>query len=242
MLKRQLSLMLLLAVTAALLPGCKIAPQRYSAPQVQLFTLAPGDLERHGLAFLTPSTVTGQEEDKQPLALMFSSTLSRERPSVRLLSLADTLSAVNRAGLTDTYKRMYQDYRDTGLFDPALLRQIGKATGARYAAQIKMAGFGQGNKGRFGVFGLSIFYTQTATIRLFLQIWDTQTGAIAWEGGEELTAAYDTLTEKAITLQSMVQDAAGELIRRLPCEPCPSPAAGSTGSATAQSRGSAASN
>jgi hypothetical protein len=214
--KKKLSLALLLAVMTALLPACKVAPQRYSTPQVQGFSLAPGGLEQGGLAFLTPSTVTGQEEDKQPIALMFSSTLASERPSIRLLSLADTLSAVNRAGLTDTYKRMYQDYRDTGVFDPGLLRQIGDAAGTRYAAQIKMAGFAQGTKERFGVFGLSIFYTQTANIRLFLQIWDTHTGAIAWEGVEELSASYETLTEKLLTLQSIARDAAGELIKRLP--------------------------
>jgi hypothetical protein len=33
---------------------------------VQAFSLAQGDLEREGLAVLTPSTVTGQEEDEQP--------------------------------------------------------------------------------------------------------------------------------------------------------------------------------
>jgi hypothetical protein len=206
----------LVAVSAALLPGCRTAPQRYSTPQVQVFSLAPGDLEQGGLAFLTPSTVTGQEEDKQPVALMFSSTLARERPKIRLLSLAATLSAVNRAGLTDVYKRMYQDYRDTGLFDPGLLRQIGEATGARYVAQIKMAGFGQGTKDRFGVFGLSILYTQLGNIRLFLQVWDTHTGAIAWEGVEELRTSYESLSEKLVTLQSIAQDAAGELIKGLP--------------------------
>jgi hypothetical protein len=215
--KKALSVALLLAVaTAVVLPGCKVAPQRYSTPHAQVFTLQPGGLEQGGLAFLTPSTVTGQEEDKQPLALMFSSTLTGARPAIRVLSLADTLSAVNRTGLTDGYKRMYQGYRDTGLFDPGLLRQIGDAAGIRYAAQIKMAGFGQGTKDRFGVFGLSIVYTQVANIRLFLQIWDTHTGAIAWEGVEELSASYETLAEKPVTMQSMVQDAAGELIKRLP--------------------------
>lgn len=198
------------------LAACTVAPQRYSSPQVQVFSLAQGDLERHGLAVLTPSTVTGQEEDKQPVALVFGAALADKRPGVRVVGLAETLSAVNRAGLTDAYKRMYQDYRDTGLFDPALLRQVGEAAGARYAAQLKVAGFRQLTKDRFGVFGLNVLYTQAANIRIFLQIWDTHTGAIAWEGVDELSASYETASEKMVTLQSVALDTAGVLIERLP--------------------------
>jgi hypothetical protein len=102
------------------------------------------------------------------------------------------------------------------VFDPESLRRIGEAAGVRYAGQLKMPSFGQGSRGRFGIFGLEIMKTQTATIRLYFQIWDTHTGGIAWEGAEELTAAYDTLAESTVTFKSMVQDAARELIAQLP--------------------------
>jgi hypothetical protein len=205
-----------LCAASLLLAGCAIAPQRYSTPQVQTLTLAKGELEADGLAFLTPSTVTGQEEDKQPLALIFTDTLAAERPQVRVVPLAATISAVNRAGLTEMYKALYRDYRDTGVFDPASLREIGEAAGARFAGQLKMAGFDQAQQNRFGVFGLTIMKTQRASIRLFFQIWDTRTGAIAWEGVAELTAAHDTMQEKTVTFKAMVEDAARELIARLP--------------------------
>jgi hypothetical protein len=206
----------LLPALALALTSCTIAHQRYSSPQVQAFSLARGNLERDGLAVLTPSTVTGQEEDKQPMALVFSTALKQKRAAVRLVGLAETLSAINRAGLTDAYKRMYQDYRDTGLFDPALLRQVGEAAGVRYAAQIKVAGFRQVTKDRFGVLGLSVLYTQSGNIRLFLQIWDTRVGGIAWEGMNELSASYETASEMLVTLQSISLDAMGVLIDRLP--------------------------
>jgi len=201
---------------SALIASCTVAPQRYSTPQVQAFTLDKGQLEEGGLAFLTPSTVTGQEEDKQPLALIFTQTLEQQRPKIRVVPLSGTISAVNQAGLTEIYKGMYRDYRDTGLFDPTSLRQIGEATGVRYAGQLKMPGFGQGSKGRFGIFGLEVMKTQTANIRLYFQIWDTRTGGIAWEGVEELTAAYDTIAEKTVTFKSVVEDAAQQLIAQLP--------------------------
>lgn len=207
---------LALIAACALLVSCTVAPQRYSTPQVQVITLSQGQLENGGLAFLTPSTVTGQEEDKQPLALIFTDTLEQERPGIHVVPLAGTISAINQADLTETYKGMYRDYRDTGVFDPTALRQIGEATGMRYAGQLKMPSFSQGSKGRFGIFGLELMKTQTANIRLYFQIWDTRTGGIAWEGVEELTAAYDTMGEKSVTFKSVVEDAARELIKQLP--------------------------
>ncbi len=207
---------MLVCIGAIMLASCTIAPQRYSTPQAETFTLLHGDLETSGLAFLTPSTVTGQEEDKQALALIFFSAVARQRPEFRLLPLSATISAVNREGLTDVYKGMYRDYRDTGVFDPTALRQIGQATGMRFLGQLKMAAFGQRNSARFGIFGLDIMKTQTATIRLYFQIWDTNTGAIAWEGAEELAAAHDTMAEKTVTFKSVVEEATLELIRLLP--------------------------
>ena len=211
-----LHIRLALLAACALLTACTVAPQRYSTPQVQVISLSKGQLEDGGLAFLTPSTVTGQEEDKQPLALIVTDTLEQERRGIRVVPLAGTISAINQAGLIETYKRMYHDYKDTGVFDPAALRQIGEATGVRYAGQLKMPGFTQGSKGRFGIFGLELMKTQTANIRLYFQIWDTRTGGIAWEGVEELTAAYDTMGEKSVTFKSVVEDAARELIKELP--------------------------
>ena len=205
-----------LALLLPLLPGCRVANQRYSTPHTEGFGLVAGQLEAGGLAFLTPSSVTGQEEDRQPLALVFANVLAEQRKDIRIVGLPQTLSAVNRAGLTDAYKHMYQDYRDSGVFEPGLLRQIGEATGVRYVAQLKMAYFRQEAKGRFSMFGLSLVQTQAANIRLFLQIWDTHDGSIVWEGSNELNRAYDTLSERSVSFDLVVRDSARELIAKLP--------------------------
>ena len=61
----------LIVVAAMVLAGCTATQQRWSQAQHQVLDLKPGDLEAGGIAFLTPFTVTGQEEDRQPLALAF---------------------------------------------------------------------------------------------------------------------------------------------------------------------------
>jgi hypothetical protein len=209
----------LLAVTVVLLSaltgGC-FSPQLHTVTEHQSLTLRAGELEAHGLAFITPSTVTGQEEDKQALAFTFAEVLSKTRSSVRCVRLPETLGAVNRAGLTEDYKRMYRDYRDTGIFQRELLRRVGEATGARYLAQLKMSGFSQGSQGRWSFLGIRMVDTKIATLRLFFQIWDSREGTIAWEGVQELTHAVDSYEVINITFRAASEQAAHNLIARLP--------------------------
>ena len=62
--------------------------------------------------------------------------------------------------------------------------------------------------------------TKIATLRLFYQIWDTEKAAIAWEANQEMTVAFDTVKEKVVTFESMVNLIARDLIARMPY-PCP---------------------
>lgn len=113
---------------AALLLGGCAGPQSYSTTQIQAPHLEAGNLRTYGLAFITPSSATGQEEDKQALALAFGEILRQARPNLRIVSLSDTLSAVNRSGITGDYKRMFEDYRVTGMFDQPALQKVAEVT------------------------------------------------------------------------------------------------------------------
>jgi hypothetical protein len=129
---------------AAMLAASEAGAKRSRRPKVgdlvqgKIISLGKGDLETGGLAFITPSTVTGQEQEKEGVALTFADVIKSERPALKVVTLAETLGAVNRAGLADPYRHMYEHYRDTGLFPDAVLRQVGKAAGTRYLAQLKL--------------------------------------------------------------------------------------------------------
>jgi len=204
-----------LAVLCLALAGC-YGTQIYPTLQEQRISLSPGDLEAGGVAFITPSTVTGQEQETQGLALIFADVLKQARPVLRVVTLAETLGAVNRAGLADAYKHMYNDYRDTGLFSAQVLRKVGGATGARYMAQLKLQGFEQGSRDRFGILGIRIVETKYAHIRLFLQVWDSRESTIAWEGMQEMRQSSDTMTEEPVMLRTVLERTARDLIARLP--------------------------
>jgi hypothetical protein len=199
-----------------LVAGCSTAPVYYPTVQAHVISLPKGALEASGIAFITPSTITGQEQEKEAVALTFTDVLKSERPALKVSTLAETLGAVNKAGLTETYKRMYEEYRDTGLFSAEALRRVGAAAGARYVAQLKLQAFSQSSKGRFGFLGLRLVETHYADVRLFFQIWDSRDGSIAWEAMQELRMARESTTEEPLMLRKVLEHSARELIARLP--------------------------
>lgn len=211
-----LTLATLLVAFCTLFLGACSTPQIQGSTQIQPLSLTRENLRRHGVAFLTPSSVTGQEEDKQALALSFFEVMQKSRADLKLVSLPAALTSLNRAGLANDYRRMLDDYRATGVFERSSLSRIGEAMGARYLAQLKLAGFRQESKGRWGTLGLRIFETKSTTVRLFLQIWDSAEGSIVWEGTAEITSAYDSVSEETVTFGSVIQEAARRLIERLP--------------------------
>lgn len=198
-----------------LLSGCA-SVQEFPASQSRSISLAAGNLEAEGIAFITPSTATGREEEKQAVAFIFSEVMKRERPGVKVVSLPESLSAINKANLAEAYKRMYDEHRDTGLFKREMLEQVGRVTGSRYIAQIQLQEFREEAKERFGTFGIRIVETRIARVRLFLQIWDSRDGAIAWEGMEEIVASHERINEEPVTFQKAIGRTAELLVQRMP--------------------------
>jgi uncharacterized protein YceK len=186
------------------------------ATQVLANNLRTGDLQAGGIAIITPSSATGQEEDKQALALAFTGVLQEALPTLRVVSLPETLSAINRVVMTNEYKKMFEDYRLTGIFERDTLQKVAKVTGSRYIAQLKLGAFRQEAKGRWGLLGVRVVETKSSTIRLFLQIWDSRDGSIAWEGSQESTLSHESLTEEYVPMKSVVEESTRDLVRRFP--------------------------
>lgn len=203
-------------LVAVLLTGCASTSQLHTTNQALSTNLASQSLRAHGIGFITPSSVTGQEEDRQALALAFTEVMKKDRPDLRIVSLPEMLGSINRSELASEYRQMFEDYRLTGIFSRETLQRVSRASGVRYLAQLKLGGFRQESKNRWGMLGIRMVETKTVSLRLYLQIWDGETGQIAWEGGQELTSAHESLQEDAIPFKTAVELAASELVAHLP--------------------------
>ena len=58
--------------------------------------------------------------------------------------------------------------------------------------------------------------TKQANIRVFLQIWDSHTGSVAWEGGGEVNYAFESVTERPVTFQQVAATVADKIYAGLP--------------------------
>jgi len=60
------------------------------------------------------------------------------------------------------YQQMYRDYLELGILEKSLLLRIGVANDVGFLAQLSLADFHQGQRGRFGFSGLRLVDTQKA--------------------------------------------------------------------------------
>src|ERR1035437_5518023 len=100
--------------------------QSQATTQVGEQKLTMKDLQESGIAFITSSSITGQEEDKQAMAMTFVEVMKKARPDLCIVPQADTLSEINKAGLANDYKRMLEDYSVTGIFGRETLQKVAK--------------------------------------------------------------------------------------------------------------------
>ena len=203
-------------IASMTITGCSAIDQvRYDAEYTAI-SLGPNDLEEGGIGFLTPSAATGREADKQALAMSFAKKLQEMRPDVTVVPLPEILSAVNAVDLDAEYKQMYRDYLETGILEGSILRRFAELGSIRYFAQLSLASFTQGSRGRFSFFGLSISHTASANLRVFVQIWDARNAKVAWEGYTELNYAYETSAEKPVTFHDVAELTAEKMFLQLP--------------------------
>ena len=111
---------------------------------------------------------------------------------------------------------MFRDYLETGILDGALLKRIGEIGQVRYLAQLSLASFEQASRSRFSIIGFRFIDTKQANIRVFLQIWDSYTGSVAWEGGGEVNYAFESVTERPVTFQQVAATVADKIYAGLP--------------------------
>lgn len=194
--------------------GC--STQLYTNIEHNVHLLKKDDIKLNGLTFITPTTITGMEEDKQYLALTFSHELKKLRPELKIADLSYAIGAINKANYSNDYATMYKGYRTTGIFDKSTLKRIGELTDNRYVCQLKLSHFKSEAQGRWGFLGLAVSDTEKANLRLFVQIWDSHNGSIVWEAAQEITYAYDTISEEAVTFERMIHFAAQEIAKVLP--------------------------
>jgi hypothetical protein len=159
-------------------------------PVATLGLLAPANL--HGFSpFLSHALLTA---------------LAEVAPPIRVSPAHDTLNRLNDHGLAGEYAELIAGFARSSILDRDRLRRVGAALGARYVFLPGVAALDHGLVDRFEVAGFKLIRNQVTTLRLWLQLWDAQSGRILWESVGEVTVASPILsTAQATPLDTIAQ-------------------------------------
>jgi hypothetical protein len=204
-----------IVLAAGGLTGCGVTSQMHSELSYGAASEAVLAVENMGIGVLTPAAPTGQESDKQALGDSLSTALQRHLSASHVMGLPDMLSAINKAGLAASYAEALVAYEKTGILDRDTLRAIGEASGVRYLAKLNLGNFNQSSDKRLAIAGIRLFDTWRATIRVHLEVWDSETGEIAWQGNDELIYAREGVKERPVTFRQVADVAATNLVRKV---------------------------
>jgi hypothetical protein len=145
------------------------------------------------LAFVAPGNLQGLSPT---LSHALSGALAEVTPPIREIPTDDVLNRLTDQGLAAEYTDLRAGFARNGMLDRHRLRQIGVGLGTQYALLPGLAQFDEEILDKFEAGGIKLLRNRVTTLRIWLQLWNTQTGHIVWESSGEVTAATIFLSPK----------------------------------------------
>jgi hypothetical protein len=142
------------------------------------------------LGLLAPASLQGFSPF---LSRALIAAISEASPSMRGIPSHETVSVINGQGLAEEYADLISGFIRSGILERERLQRIGSALGSRYVLLPGLADFNQVVIDKFEIAGIKMVRNRVITLRLWLQLWDTQTGEIVWESAGEATVASQLL-------------------------------------------------
>jgi hypothetical protein len=113
---------------------------------------------------------------------------------------------LSQQGLTGDYGALIAGFGRAGILEREPLQRIGSALSSRYVLLPGLAEFNQVIIDRLSISGWNFIQSRVTTLRLWLQLWETQTGKILWESAGEVTVATKLLrSEQTVALDDIAQ-------------------------------------
>ena len=144
-------------------------------------------------AFQTPGNLQGFGPT---LSYALSGALAQVVPQIREIPTNETLNRLTDAGLATEYADLRAGFARNGILDRQSLRRIGQGLGSRYVLLPGLAQFEESILDKFEAVGIKLVRNRVTTLRLWLQLWDSETGHILWESSGEDTTATAFLSAK----------------------------------------------
>lgn len=188
----------LLAFMALALAGCgpPYLADTYATSTPKPMSFDKSELDRTPVAvlgFVAPGNLQGLSHT---MSQALSSAFTEVTPPIREIPTDETLNRLTDKGLAAEYADLRAGFAGDGILDRRRLRRIGSGLGSRYVLLPGLAQFDETIIDKYEAAGIKLLRNRVTTLRLWLQLWDTQTGHIVWESSGEITTATVFLSPK----------------------------------------------
>src|SRR5262245_11761104 len=197
-----------LALAAALLAGCTPVHvwDTHTTASLTSVALDVHDISRAPVTTLSVFVPGGPHGLGPFFTHALVAALAETSPPIRAISVPDMVNTLNEHDLVTEYTDMMSSVARGGILDRQRLQRIGSALGCRYALLPGVGDFSQSLIDQFEFAGIKIVRNRVVTLRLWLQLWDTQAGRLLGESSGEITTAIPLLSPgQSLPLDNIAQ-------------------------------------
>jgi len=160
------------------------------APVGVFLPVAPGNLQGFG----------------PMLSHALSGAMAEVNPPIHEIAADEVLNRLTDQGLTAEYADLRAGFARNGILDRHRLQHIGLSLGVRYVLLPGLAQFSEEILDKYEAAGIKLLRNRVTTLRMWLQLWDAQSGHIFWESAGEVTVSTVLLSPKqTVPLEEAVQ-------------------------------------
>lgn len=174
----------------------------------------PEQFKADGIALLTATG--GGIEYRKLVGDIVEEISIKLRPDLHVIPYWKTLSIINRDGLSSEYAEMLKEYDTTGILNKKVLMKLRDAMGVSYFLQPRLVSFEQTQSTRFSFLGLTMVKTQESRVKLYLELWNAETGEILWIGVGDTNMAMEHYRAKPISFEEVARFAIEKVVAKMP--------------------------
>src|SRR6516164_135629 len=197
-----------LALTAALVAGCGPAylSDTYATSTPRPASFDVGVLAGEPVATLGLVAPANLQGFSPTVSLALATALAEVSPPIREIPTFEAVNRLTDQGLAAEYADLLTGFSRNGILERQRLRRIGSGLGSRYVMLPGLAQLEETIIDKFEAAGLKLLRNRVTTLRLWLQLWDAQTGHIVWESAGEITVSTVLLSPaRAVPLGETIQ-------------------------------------
>jgi hypothetical protein len=160
---------------------------------------------------MTTGALRGNEV---PVAFYLHDVVQKVAPNIKVMGPQETVTRINAHGLAAEYTQMRAEAELSNIFSREILRKLGSAIGAHYAFQPRLAAFTQTMTDRWSVpaFDIRVSQTRSSILRLSLELWDMDSGALIWASSAEAIVSSEAVSQDPVFFEDAARVAVGSIL------------------------------